>query len=719
MKKTDLRIAAVWALSCLAGGAARAQPPPSPLPVKQVTLFTSGVAYTERDGAVEGNATVPLVFHTAQINDILKSMVLIDRGGKVQPATFASRDPIGRTLQSFAVDVSQDLSQSDLLSKLRGARVSVETGGNPTLTGQIIGVEDRQVGGTDTKPITATYLNILTETGLTAVRLDQDRVVRILDDRLNHELHEALSTLATGMDNQRRQVTLHFAGVGKRAVRVAYVMEAPIWKISYRLVLGDSTGKSATAKPYLQGWAIVENTSDEDWKGVKLSLVSGRPVSFIQDLYQPLYIPRPEIGPDVVASPYPQTHDDNLLAADKPANRVAANSAPRGEHSATGYLLQQPPMATPLIQPTGLLPGGINSSDLLGLSNKNVISSLYRGDAEGEVAFKELQKSVRSMASGSRVGQTFQYSIAAPINLPRQQAAMIPVVAQDISTDRLSIYNALTDGQYAMSALRIHNTTALYLKGGPITLFDGGAYAGDAKIEDVPPGDTRLISYAVDLSILGSRDTPGERSTKTTISVKRGLFIEKQSIQDEVVYTLKSKSDKSKTVLVEHPYIAGYSLTQPPTAAERTATVYRFPVTVPAHKTQTLKVITEHILSTTVAISDMKSDRFAFYATNGAVSPKLKTELQEVVRRRKQVDDLKAESTAKTAEFTAIDDDQDRIRKNMAALDHSSALYRRYVSELDAQESGIAALRLQAKNLDRRAAAAETALKSYVDGINE
>ena len=101
-------------------------------------MFTSGVSYTERAGDVEGSAAVPLLFRTAQINDILKSMVLIDRTGKVQPATYASRDPIGHTLQSFAVDVTQNISQEDILARLRGAKVTVETPGKPAVTGQIV-----------------------------------------------------------------------------------------------------------------------------------------------------------------------------------------------------------------------------------------------------------------------------------------------------------------------------------------------------------------------------------------------------------------------------------------------------------------------------------------------------------------------------------------------------------------------------------------------------
>src|SRR5436190_22860812 len=91
------------------GVAASAQVTPSsqPLPVRQVTLFTSGVSYTERAGEVDGNASVPLTFRTGQINDLLKSMVLIDQNGRVQPATYTAKDPVSHTLQAFAVDVTQ------------------------------------------------------------------------------------------------------------------------------------------------------------------------------------------------------------------------------------------------------------------------------------------------------------------------------------------------------------------------------------------------------------------------------------------------------------------------------------------------------------------------------------------------------------------------------------------------------------------------------------
>ncbi len=308
--------------------------PASTLPINRVTLFTSGVSYTERLGSVTNSAEVPLTFHTAQINDILKSMVLLDSGGKVQPATFATRDPISRSLQSFAVDVSQNSTIDEILCSLRGEIVSISEAGKLVAEGPIVGVEKRDLppADKDGNAVQGSFITLMTDSGLTAIPLDGLKTVKVLDERLDHEFREALKLLASSNDDQKRQVMLHFAGVGKRNVRVGYVTEAPIWKISYRLVIG---GQTPGSKPYLQGWALVENSTDEDWKGVSLSLVSGRPVSFIQDLYQPLYIPRPVVGPDIVASPTPQTHEENMLAE----KRDDQQPAKKGKQSITATVL--------------------------------------------------------------------------------------------------------------------------------------------------------------------------------------------------------------------------------------------------------------------------------------------------------------------------------------------------------------------------------------------
>ena len=188
------------------------------------------------------------------------------------------------------------------------------------------------------------------------------------------------------------------------------------------------------------------------------------------------------------------------------------------------------------------------------------------------------KQSVDAQAAGEKAGELFQYNISTPISLPRQQAAMIPVIAQDIETEKVSLYNADTGPKFPMNAVRIHNTTSLHLKGGPVTLFDAGVYAGDARMEDVPPGDSRLITYAVDLSLVCERQNPTMTTNETTVTVKRGVLTANQTLRTETTYTIKSKADKTRNVLVEHPFDPAYTLVAPAKAEETRTSIalYRF-----------------------------------------------------------------------------------------------------------------------------------------------
>ncbi len=697
--RKGLRLAPVLSFSALAFAlclSTHAQTPPaaapSPLPINRVTLFTSGVAAIERSGDVSGDAAVPLTFRTTQINDILKSLTLIDTTGQVQPVIYGARDPLSRTLQSFAVDVTQPRSRAELLNGLRGADVSITTP-RGVQTGRIVSVETKAIT-TPNGSTTQDKLNLLTPDGLVTASLDDVSLIHLRDASLNTEFQDALTTLASGADEQRRSVTLHFAGAGRRPVRVGYVTEAPLWKISYRLVLTDG------AKSYLQGWALVENTGDEDWSNVTLSLVSGRPISFIQDLYQPLYLPRPVVQPDIIASPDPQTHDESLTdnapgAPPPPPKVVPLLPSPEAPTSvdAPAPTVQEPPR----------------------LVASNHASSISEGVA-GRAAFRD---SVNAQAQGADAGELFAYNVTTPVTLPRQQAAMIPVIAQDVSTEKVSLYNADSDAKFPLNAVRLKNNTGLHLKGGPVTLFDGNTYAGDARMEDVPPGDSRLISYAVDLSILGNRETLDADQPRVALAIKNGVLTITLRERSETKYTFKSKAQTAKTVLVEHPYDPQAKLMQPAAYAERTGNLYRFAVPVPAGKTAALTVITEKPLLTTVALLDDDLNDFALYAdaSHSDIPEATRTALARVVNARRHIADLSNQAAVAEGQVAAIGREQDRIRKNMTALDRSSSLYKRYVGELDTQETKIATLRRSATTLRAQAAEAKRALRTQLDGL--
>ncbi len=261
--------------------------------------------YFERRGAIDGKKEVPLHFKTDDINDLLKSMVVQDfNGGRISTVTYESRDPMTKTLKSFGLDLTDNPSQGQLLNQVRGERVEILWPGK--VVGTILGVEKKVEPAGENKSVEVEYLNVLTEDGLQSIRLSQVQKVKLLNDRLNTELRQALEVLAMGHDTQKKTVAIGFNGEGKRKVSVGYIAQTPVWKTSYRLVLDDKE------KPFLQGWAIVENTSDDDWENVRVSLVSGRPISFMMDLYQPLYTSRPVVQPEHYLSLNPQTYGESM-----------------------------------------------------------------------------------------------------------------------------------------------------------------------------------------------------------------------------------------------------------------------------------------------------------------------------------------------------------------------------------------------------------------------
>ena len=296
-------------------GADTSPPVPAPaqaaaaVPVNKVVLFSSGVGYFEHAGQVTGTVATELRFKTAQINDVLKSLVVEDAGGgRIASIAYPSQDPIAKTLKSFQVDISGNPGLGELLTQLRGAKVQVNLA-NEQLTGTILGVEKRvRVVGERGDKIEDWSLSLMTGASVRAIPLDEVRQLELLDPLLKAELEKALSALSQARDQDKKPVVITFDGQGQRAVRIGYVIEAPVWKTSYRLLLSDDPA----TKPKLQGWAIVENQTDNDWNEVTLTLVSGRPMSFVQDLYQPLYVPRPVVEPELYASLRPQTYGGAL-----------------------------------------------------------------------------------------------------------------------------------------------------------------------------------------------------------------------------------------------------------------------------------------------------------------------------------------------------------------------------------------------------------------------
>ena len=495
MRKPDIT---AFAIIALLAASSRAQPAPTTaaadVPVKEVVLFSSGVGYFEHFGTVRGDGSTELRFKTNQINDILKSLVLQDvDGGQVTTVTYPSQDPIAKTLKSFQVDITTNPPLADLLNQLRGAKVSIDNFGGEHIDGTILGVEKKKrlVNDHANETIEKSYLNLLSGGGnIQPVELDGIRSIKLEDPQLQEELSKALLALASARDQDKKPVRINFTGQGERHIRIGYVVETPIWKTSYRLILGEPKKQAATttqptlADGKLQGWAIVENQTDNDWNNVQLSLVSGRPISFIENLYTPLYIPRPVVQPELYASLRPQTYAGGM-AEDKAVSDLGAITGAPAATAAPQQMAANRALRKELASRADQAQG-----------NASLFSNITPAAPPMDPT-----ASVATLASATNVGELFQYTVG-NVSLPRQRSAMIPIITDPVEVERVSIYNASVLPRNPLNGARVKNTTQKHLLAGPITVIDGASYAGDAQIDNLPPGQERLLSYGVDLQML-------------------------------------------------------------------------------------------------------------------------------------------------------------------------------------------------------------------------
>jgi hypothetical protein len=301
MRKTII-VAILAIMSFVSVSRAQQEPPPAAaetpestgrLPVKRVVLYKNGVGYFEHSTHVRGTQDLNIDFTSAQLNDALKSLTVVDLGGgHINGVRFNSVAPLSERLKTLRLPLGEDASGSDLLEALRGTRVEVRTGTASTL-GKLLGIETKKKFGDKPELVEeVTVLTLVTDAGeVHSFDLGPATSVRIADRELADEVNRYLNLIGSAKAVDLRRLTISAAGTGEREIFVSYISEVPVWKSTYRILLDQKHGN----QPLVQGWAVVDNTIGEDWKDVQLSLVAGAPQSFVQNISQPMYVRRPEV----------------------------------------------------------------------------------------------------------------------------------------------------------------------------------------------------------------------------------------------------------------------------------------------------------------------------------------------------------------------------------------------------------------------------------------
>lgn len=685
----------------------------APLPLTRVVLFSSSVGFFEHRGEIEGHKQIEFAFKTSDINDLLKSLVVQDRdGGFVTAVNYGSPEPLHRTLRTFAIDLTENPTLAQVFQQLRGQSVQIEA--PTTIAGVVVGVETREVSAGNGERRPAEVLNIRTEQGLQSIRIEDILRTRFLDAKTDREFQQALDLVARAHANDQKHVKFDFSGDGKRQVSVGYIQEAPVWKTSYRLVLDDDQ------RSFLQGWAIVENTTAQDWRDVQLTLISGRPISFLMDLYEPLYMARPFVRPEQHASLRPRVYEQDLASRTQEFEATASKVQSSGRGRGAGFGGGMGGMG-------GGMGGGMFGGEGRARTQQPFVTTTVPSAASDEM---NLQQGVQSAASGQDVGELFRYVITAPVTLNRSESAMLPIVNDSVKGEKVAIYNPAVHAKHPLSGLRLTNSTSLHLLQGPITLFDGGEYAGDARIEDIPPGSTRLISYALDLQTeVTVQEKPAEQSL-VSLSIRKGGLHVKQQATREVHYTIKNSSDRTKQTLIERNIDATWSVVQPK-PAEKTRTLHRFAIQSEPGKPAAVTIVEEQPVREVHSLSTTDSTALEFYALAKIASPALKKALQDAIDRKSAAVEALAKRRAAEQQIAELLSEQDRIRRNLQGLADAGSkdpfgepvqkptgdLLKRFLAKFGELETDLEKQRTELKALKREENRLQQELETFLESL--
>ena len=650
-----------------------AQSQSTAIPIQKVVLYSSGVGYFEHNGQVNGSATTELRFRAAQMNDVLKSLLLQDLdGGRISTVVYPSQDPIDKILGSFDIDLSNNPSLGTVLAQMRGSSITIQAG-NDIHSGVILGVEtiNKQIEG---GLLTSEAVNIIHNGSIKSLLLSDMDGITIDDESLQDEFNKALQAVAQARDQDKKPLHISHEGNGQRRIRIGYVVETPVWKTSYRLVLP----KTGETDGYLQGWAIIENQTENDWENVELTLISGRPISFIQDLYNPLYVQRPVVKFELQENLAPQMYERGM------AVQADAETADNTRSGMRSQLLSAAPAPRSMAQPS----------------------------------MKEAMQSVQSSVITGETGELYQYIIG-NVSLPRQRSAMIPIVTEEITIDRVSIFNREVHPRHPLHGAHLDNSTNVHLMQGPATVLDADSYAGDARLNEMPAGTRQLVSYALDFELVvdvKQRSADGEVQTARIVN---GVLETQRKQVSEYTYTLKNDSDKERTLIVEHPRRQQWSLVDTTDPFESTQTLHRFKVDVPAETDkQTFSVNEELIRSQSVHLTNLDARSLGVIVKGGSIPDRVKAALTEAIAAKQRISQLEQQIQQKEKQTRDITTEQERIRENMSSVERNSSYYKRLLSKLESQEDEIESLQKEIQALQDTRTKQLNELQGYLNGLS-
>jgi hypothetical protein len=650
----------------------------SSLPITRVVLYKHGVGHFEREGSVEGDSNLTLTFRQAEVSDVLKSLTVLDLdGGHVSSVSYDSTKPLEQLLADVALSIPDENSLVGLLPQIKGARIAVTDAGT-RIEGTLLGLDQNQRRNAD--GVTAVRLVSLLDDG-GAVRqydlhgLDQ---LEVLDASLRRDLEYYLRTQLSAKKKDARAFTFFAQGQGTRRVRISYTLEAPVWKATYRILLPE---EGATQPPYVQGWAVVDNTQDEDWDQVTLSLIAGLPVSFTHDLYTPRYIRRPVVEVKETTGVLPPVVEEGvdlmLMEAleDSEMQRMAAPGASRGMRAKLA-------------------------------SVRSALAPEQRSPAQ-----------VRER----KVGDLFEYEIEHSVTIRRNQSALVPIVLRPFEGRMVLLHNRKTRPENPMRAVEFKNTTGLTLEGGPITVLEGDRYVGEAMLDTLKPDEQRLVPYAVELSVRVLDNGDSHTQDAHRVLLRDGQLIVVSRLIQTRTYHFANNSKQEYVCYIDHPREGSEWALDGANPVETTENFWRFRLTLPPGQTTSWAVRQVQPVRQVTKLGGLDPNALQAIIDQKYLDESTRSQLREASQSLERLAAIKRELAQREQDREQIHREQGRIRENLQALADKSTektLRDRLVRILTEQEDQLANIASQTAQLNQEGEAVRAEFHKRIGALS-
>jgi hypothetical protein len=672
-----------------------ANPTAAKLPVRRVVLYKNGVGYFEHLGRVRGSQEVHVDFTSAQLNDVLKSLTVLDlSGGKISGVDYNSEAPLARRLATLRLNLGENPTVGDFLGALRGARLEVRSGSGAAMSGKLLSVEKKS-REKDNETKEWTEISLVSDSGeVRTAEVTPATSVRIAEKDLQVEVGRYLGLIASSRDQDLRRMTISTTGAGERNLYVSYISEVPIWKTTYRIVLPSKAEK----RPLLQGWAIVDNTIGEDWNDVEVSLVAGAPHSFIQQLSQPYYGRRPVLPLPESVQLTPQTHAATLETM------------------------------SPLLAPRMMVgvPGGVAGGSMGGVIG-GVVGGMGgappppRPSSVDEAEVEEAREDSEPVAEGNALGDLFEYKLKERVTIRKNQSALVPILQTDIAAERVSLWSESLGEARPLRALWVNNASSLTLDGGSFSVLDGNTFAGEGLVEAIKPGERRLLSYATDLGLLvdAKLDSGHERATR--VRIYRGMLTTTSEERAKKTYIVRNEDSTARALVIEHPARPEWKLAEDgPKPEEKASGLYRFRLNIEPKQTEKLVVNEAKPLYTRYSLTAVTDEEIELFLRQKSINPEIEKALHTIVAQKNVIADFDVKIKAQQKAIEQIFADQGRLRENMKALKGSSeekALLQRYTRQLDEEETELEGMRKKKQDTEAEQQLANAVLQNMIQGL--